>query len=78
MDGAATLKQIAIKIEAEERKPVTINLNLFTPERAPQPAPAFLLICNRSVDDIDPTRKKIRVLACGGRHCARLCDGRVF
>ena len=58
MDGAATLKQIAIKIEAEASKPVTINLSLFIPNVRHQPAPAFLLICNRSVDDIDPTRAK--------------------
>jgi hypothetical protein len=58
MDGAATLKQIAIKIEAEGGKPVTINLSLFIPNARHQPAPAFLLICNRTVDNIDPTRAK--------------------
>ena len=58
MDGAATLKQIAIKIEAEGGNPVTINLSLFIPNARRQPAPAFLLICNRSIDNIDPTRAK--------------------
>ena len=58
MDGAATLKQVAIKIEAEGGKPVTINLSLFIPNARPKPAPAFLLICNRSIDNIDPTRAK--------------------
>lgn len=58
MDGAATLKQIAIKIEADRGKAVTINLSLFIPNERRQPAPAFLLICNRPVDNIDPTRAK--------------------
>jgi dienelactone hydrolase len=63
MDGAATLKQIAIKIEAtgekaDRGKSVTINLSLFIPNASRQPAPAFLLICNRPVDNIDPTRAK--------------------
>jgi dienelactone hydrolase len=58
MNGAATLKQIAIKIEAEGGQPVTINLSLFIPNARTKPAPAFLLICNRSIDNIDPTREK--------------------
>ena len=58
MNGAATLKQIAIKIEADGGKPVTINLSLFIPNARTKPAPAFLLICNRSIDNIDPTREK--------------------
>jgi len=60
MNGAATLRQIAIKIEADggSGKPVTIHLNLFVPNARTKPAPAFLLICNRSVDNIDPTREK--------------------
>ena len=58
MNGAATLKQIAIKIEADGGKPVTINLSLFIPNARTKPVPAFLLICNRSIDNIDPTREK--------------------
>jgi hypothetical protein len=58
MNGAATLKQIAIKIEADGKPPVTINLSLFIPNARTRPAPAFLLICNRSMDNIDPTREK--------------------
>jgi dienelactone hydrolase len=56
MDGAATLKQVAIKVEAEGRRPVTINLSLFIPNARRQPVPAFLLICNRPIENIDPTR----------------------
>lgn len=60
MNGAATLKQVAIKLEADggNGKPVTINLSLFIPNARSRPAPAFLLICNRSIDNIDPTREK--------------------
>ena len=58
MNGAATLKQIAVKIEAEGGTSVTINLSLFIPNARTKPAPAFLLICNRSIDNIDPTRTK--------------------
>ena len=36
---------------------LTIHLCLFVPNQARKPAPAFLLICNRSPDNIDPTRK---------------------
>jgi hypothetical protein len=58
MNGAATLKQIAIKIEADGGQPVTINLSLFIPNARTKPAPAFLLICNRGIENIDPTREK--------------------
>ena len=57
MNGAATLRQVAITLSAEG-KSVTINLSLFVPNHARQPVPAFLLICNRSIDNIDPTRAK--------------------
>lgn len=57
MNGAATLKQVAITLSAGA-KSVTINLTLFTPNQVTKPVPAFLLICNRSIDNIDPTRKK--------------------
>lgn len=57
MDGAATLKQIDITIAAGE-KSLVIHLSLFVPNKAPKPAPAFLLICNRpAAANIDPTRK---------------------
>lgn len=57
MDGAATLKQVEITISAAG-KSLTIPLTLFVPNKAAKPVPAFLLICNRSRDDIDPTREK--------------------
>ncbi len=57
MGGAATLKQVEITITAAG-KSLTIPLTLFVPNKAPKPVPAFLLICNRSRDDIDPTREK--------------------
>ncbi len=55
MEGAATLKQVDITIAAGG-KSLTIHLTLFVPNRVPKPVPAFLLICNRSPDNIDPTR----------------------
>ena len=57
MNGNATLKRVAITIDSGGRS-LTFHLSLFVPNKAPKPAPAFLLICNRSVDNIDPTRVK--------------------
>lgn len=57
MAGAATLRQVEIAIAAND-KSLTIRLTLFVPNRSSKPAPAFLLICNRSPDNIDPTREK--------------------
>jgi hypothetical protein len=57
MDGAATLKQVAITIARGSRS-LVINVVLFVPNKGPKPAPAFLLICNRGVENIDPTRQK--------------------
>jgi hypothetical protein len=56
MDGAATLRQVEITISAAE-KSLTIRLTVFVPNRAPKPVPAFLLICNRGPENVDPTRK---------------------
>jgi hypothetical protein len=55
MDGAATLKQIDITITAGG-KSLTIHLVLFVPNKVAKPVPTFLLICNRSPDNMDPTR----------------------
>ena len=55
--GTATLKQIAIEI-AHGQKSIAIELVLFVPNAAPKPVPAFLLICNRPKENIDPTRQK--------------------
>jgi hypothetical protein len=56
MDGAATLKQVEITISAGGNS-LVIHLSLFVPNKVPKPVPAFLLICNRSPENIDPTRK---------------------
>jgi len=56
LDGAATLKQVEIAI-ISGGKSLLIQLILFVPNNIPKPVPAFLLICNRSSDNIDPTRK---------------------
>lgn len=57
MNGAATLKLIDITIMANA-KSLTIHLGLFIPNNVTKPVPAFLLICNRSGDNIDFTREK--------------------
>lgn len=59
MDGAATLRQIAIRF-AGPGGDGTIHLTLFVPNRRPNGArvPAFLFICNRGKENIDPTREK--------------------
>jgi hypothetical protein len=57
MGGAATLKQVDITITAGS-KSLTIHLVLFVPNKVPKPVPAFLLICNRGPENIDPTRKR--------------------
>ena len=57
MGGAATLRQVEIQIASGE-KSLVIKLNLFVPNKRSGPAPAFLLICNRGAENIDPTREK--------------------
>ena len=57
MQGKATLKQVDI-IVSSGGKSITIHLGLFTPNTASGPVPAFLLICNRTSDNIDLTREK--------------------
>ena len=56
MGGTATLKLVNIHLGAQPEAPV-IHLNLFIPNNRTKPAPAFLLICNRDRENIDPTRK---------------------
>jgi dienelactone hydrolase len=55
MDGQATLKQVAIKYLGAGGVG-RINLVLFVPNKRSVPAPAFLLINNRSPKHIDPAR----------------------
>ncbi|MDD4870747.1 MAG: acetylxylan esterase [Kiritimatiellae bacterium] len=57
MDGVATLRQVDITITRDTNS-LVIHLLLFVPNKVPKPVPVFLLICNRSPDNIDPTRKK--------------------
>lgn len=57
MDGAATLKQVEVAV-SHGSKSLTIHVILFIPNKAPKPVPTFLLICNRGLDNIDPTRQK--------------------
>jgi dienelactone hydrolase len=56
MSGLATLKEVYIEYTGPGGKG-GFNLVLFTPNKV-KPAPAFLFICNRGKDNIDPTRKK--------------------
>jgi dienelactone hydrolase len=56
MGGKATLKRVDIHFSGPGGKGM-ISLALFIPNKAPKPAPGFLLICNRDRDNIDPTRK---------------------
>jgi pimeloyl-ACP methyl ester carboxylesterase len=55
--GAATLRQVEVKL-ARGDKSLVIRVNLFIPNKRTRPAPAFLLICNRGAENIDPTREK--------------------
>lgn len=56
MNGAATLKRINIHFSEQADAPV-LRLVMFVPNQRTAPAPAFLLICNRGVENIDYTRK---------------------
>ena len=56
LGGAATLRQVEVRI-ARGEKSLTIRANLFFPNQAAKPVPAFLLICNRGAENIDPTRQ---------------------
>jgi len=55
MDGKATLKQVDIQIAAEGQA-LVIHLNFFIPNHTTHPAPLFLLINNRGVENTDVTR----------------------
>lgn len=56
LGGAATLRQVDVRI-ARGEKSLTIRVNLFVPNQTAKPVPAFLLICNRGAENIDPTRE---------------------
>jgi hypothetical protein len=57
MNGTATRKLVNISYEGRGGKG-TIRLILFVPNAVKKPVPCFLLINNRGVDNIDPTREK--------------------
>ena len=55
MEGKASLKEVLIEV-FNQRKTVKINLVLFVPNNVIKPVPAFVLINNRSKDNMDPAR----------------------
>jgi pimeloyl-ACP methyl ester carboxylesterase len=55
MNGKAHLKEVLIEV-FKNNKSVKINLVLFVPNNPKKPAPVFLLINNRGVENTDPTR----------------------
>jgi hypothetical protein len=55
MEGRAHLKEVLIEV-FNQGKSVKINLVLFVPNNVAKPVPAFVLINNRSKDNMDPTR----------------------
>jgi hypothetical protein len=57
IEGAATFKKVRVTIARGERS-LSIHVLLFIPNGAPKPIPAFLLICNRGLENLDPTRQK--------------------
>ena len=57
MDGAATLRRIAITSSQGSRSH-RFELTLFLPNKRSGPAPMFLLINNRPPSNTDPTRKE--------------------
>lgn len=57
MDGAATLRRIAIDSVVGTRTH-SFELTLFLPNAVKKPVPVFLLINNRPASNTDPTRKE--------------------
>ncbi|MBN2713059.1 MAG: hypothetical protein JXR97_11610, partial [Planctomycetes bacterium] len=57
MEGKATLRLVAITTTSEYGSH-TFRVNILIPNKREKPAPAFILICNRSPKNIDPTRKE--------------------
>lgn len=56
LSGNATRKLVDIHFSGSGGNG-TIHLAVFIPNNVPKPVPGFLLICNRSRENIDPTRK---------------------
>jgi len=57
MDGAATLKRIAV-VSTQAGREHRFELTLFLPNRIKGAAPLFLLLNNRPVTNTDPTRRE--------------------
>ena len=57
MSGKATRKLVELRYSGPGGGG-RIQLTVFIPNEAAQPAPGFLLICNRKREHIDPTREK--------------------
>lgn len=56
MNGKATLKEVAITI-TRNKKSVTMNLLMFTPNKVQKPVPMFLVINHRGIKTMDVTRQ---------------------
>lgn len=57
LDGKATRKQVTINYSGPGGAGA-IRLLLFVPNERAGPVPAFVLLCNRGAENIDPTRAK--------------------
>ena len=57
MDGAATLKRVAV-ISRHAGRQHRFEITVFTPAAVKEPVPVFLLLNNRPVSNVDPTRKE--------------------
>jgi hypothetical protein len=57
MDGAATLKRIAV-VSTEAGREHRFELTLFLPNATSGPVPVFLLLNNRGTGNTDPTRRE--------------------
>ncbi len=56
MNGKATLREVAITV-IRNKKSVTVNLVLFTPNKVKKPVPVFLVINHRGIRTMDVTRQ---------------------
>jgi hypothetical protein len=56
MNGKATLKEVAITV-TRNKKSVTMNLLMFTPNEVKKPVPMFLVINHRGIKTMDVTRQ---------------------
>ena len=64
MDGAATLKRVAI-VSAQAGREHRFELTLFLPNARAGPVPVFLLLNNRPATNTDPTRREQSGLLAG-------------